>query len=122
MEKKEGRDVNKALIDLLVLLSNIQITYTGVGNEHQTKSSSDKNKLEQLIYPSDRTITIYFWAFEVAKSESPHVKLSPHINTSEELECFLGVQTNMNVEPYPEHKIGSFIPAGTFFGLSIYAL
>lgn len=60
MEKKEGRDVNKALVDLLVLLSNIQITYTGVGNEHQTKVSSDKNKLKQLIYPSDRTITIYF--------------------------------------------------------------
>ena len=60
MEKKEGRDVNKAIVDLLVLLSNIQITYTGVGNEHQTKVSSDKNKLKQLIYPSDRTITIYF--------------------------------------------------------------
>lgn len=60
MEKKEGRDVNKALVDLLVLLSNIQITYTGIGNEHQTKVSSDKNKLKQLIYPSDRTITIYF--------------------------------------------------------------
>ena len=60
MEKKEGRDVNKALVDLLVLLPNIQITYTGIGNEHQTKVSSDKNKLKQLIYPSDRTITIYF--------------------------------------------------------------
>lgn len=60
MEKKEGRDVNKALVDLLVLLSNIQITYTGVGNEHQTKVSPDKNKLKQLIYPSDRTIAIYF--------------------------------------------------------------
>lgn len=71
MEKKGGRDENEALVDLLVLLSSIQITYRGVGNEHQTKSSSDKNKLEQLIYPSDKTITGYFLISEVAKSESP---------------------------------------------------